>query len=206
MSLHCAKYFCVGRVALLILGLTAPAIGQHNDQGNIAGTVHDRSALGEGCSYCHVSSISPTRETLVPLPALFTATFGVYDSPTMNSKAAEIGVSATGAELYSLLCLSCHDGSVASPVSGFISPAEVGSPFSEGLQNDHPVNMAYDPSADTGLAPVASVVAAGVPLFYQDGIPTVQCSSCHDPHNKSRSPKLLRVANNGSGLCLTCHR
>lgn len=34
-------------------------------------------------------------------------------------------------------------------------------------------------------------------------IPYIECSSCHDPHSQART--FLRVANDGSKLCLTCH-
>ena len=34
--------------------------------------------------------------------------------------------------------------------------------------------------------------------------PSVECGSCHDPHN-STNPTFLRMANTGSQLCLTCH-
>lgn len=34
--------------------------------------------------------------------------------------------------------------------------------------------------------------------------PSVECGSCHDPHN-STNPTFLRRANTGSALCLSCH-
>ena len=34
-------------------------------------------------------------------------------------------------------------------------------------------------------------------------LPNVECASCHDPHNSSTM--FLRMSNNGSRLCLTCH-
>ena len=34
--------------------------------------------------------------------------------------------------------------------------------------------------------------------------PSVECGSCHDPHNYT-NPTFLRVANNTSDLCLSCH-
>lgn len=36
-----------------------------------------------------------------------------------------------------------------------------------------------------------------------DEIPYIECSSCHDPH--VARPLFLRVGNEGSKLCLTCH-
>lgn len=37
-----------------------------------------------------------------------------------------------------------------------------------------------------------------------EDIPFVECSSCHDPHT-ANNQMFLRVANEGSQLCLTCH-
>jgi predicted CXXCH cytochrome family protein len=34
--------------------------------------------------------------------------------------------------------------------------------------------------------------------------PSVECGSCHDPHNNT-NPTFLRIANTGSALCLSCH-
>lgn len=34
-------------------------------------------------------------------------------------------------------------------------------------------------------------------------VPFIECSSCHDPH--SNNSKFLRIPNEGSRLCLTCH-
>jgi hypothetical protein len=75
----------------------------------------------------------------------------VYDSPTMDSTAAEIGTTtpaATEARLQSFLCMSCHDGVTSATLPGVVAtdPASVGSvAYSAGLRNDHPVNMTYDP-------------------------------------------------------------
>jgi predicted CXXCH cytochrome family protein len=72
-----------------------------------------------------------------------------------------------------------------------------------GLENDHPVNMSYDPVKNPSLNSVSSVQKAGLVLF--GGNNTVQCGTCHDPHNQTNSP-YLRIDNNGrSPLCLTCH-
>ncbi len=139
-------------------------------------------------------------------------TFGVYDSNTMITKAAELGGSAlttsTDVRMYSLLCLSCHDG-----VTSSFSPAmqivnQVGSKTSFGggaieslgLTNDHPVNLPYDPTKNTSLQAVSTVQAA-MPLYGSTN--TVQCASCHDGHNNTNT-MFLRMANNTT-LCTTCH-
>jgi len=37
-----------------------------------------------------------------------------------------------------------------------------------------------------------------------DGGPSVECASCHDPHTPNNGT-FLRVSNQGSGMCLSCH-
>lgn len=48
---------------------------------------------------------------------------------------------------------------------------------------------------------------ADLPLYARQSdsgeVPYVECSSCHDPH--VARPLFLRVSNEGSKLCLTCH-
>ncbi|MCB1037692.1 MAG: cytochrome c3 family protein, partial [Acidobacteria bacterium] len=75
------------------------------------------------------------------------------------------------------------------------------------LTNDHPVNFTYDgalATLDGELVTPVSVdwVDAGntVPLFGG----TLQCASCHDPHNDTNTPFLVR-SNASSALCTTCH-
>jgi predicted CXXCH cytochrome family protein len=45
-----------------------------------------------------------------------------------------------------------------------------------------------------------------VPLFGKARESSVaECGTCHDPHGKSRLPKLHRIKNTGGEICLTCH-
>lgn len=97
------------------------------------------------------------------------------------------------------------------------------------LSNDHPVNFVYDSAlatADGGLYDPANGQAAGAsatsssgawavraytrnadgsvpePILYNG---TVQCATCHNPHNETLDA-FLRVDNaTGSALCLQCH-
>jgi len=88
------------------------------------------------------------------------------------------------------------------------------------LANDHPVNFLYDSTlalADRGLFTPAAPNASGpgyvravtygasgavtVPVLFNN---TVQCATCHNPHNNTTAP-FLRKANTGSALCLDCH-
>lgn len=96
-------------------------------------------------------------------------------------------------------CGTCHQanppGTIEQPLNrvrhGFLGTD---------LSNDHPVNMTYDNTADTGLKSPIAVTDAGLKLFSGK----VQCASCHDPHVYLEKA-FLRKSNAGSALCTTCH-
>ena len=74
-----------------------------------------------------------------------------------------------------------------------------------GLTNDHPVNIVYDTTGKAGLAalqPVGTLNTVGgiLPLYTGN---TVQCSTCHDPHNNINSNYLRQTDN--ALHCTTCH-
>ncbi|MEW5844144.1 MAG: cytochrome c3 family protein [Bacteroidota bacterium] len=122
------------------------------------------------------------------------------------------------------LCMSCHDGTVA--VNSLDNKSSLGPPtMGTGteldatgkiaaardanmgivLSNDHPINFTYDAAlatADGALTSPASasLVVAGIPLYTG----SLQCASCHNPHNNAQGT-FLRVSNAGSALCLKCH-
>ncbi len=196
-------------VAALATGLLAQT------KSTIYGTQHDIASLGGGCRACHV----PHQATAVGEVMLWsrnfptTATFGVYSSPTMNTIPTEVGgnYSATnlpsGARLYTVLCLSCHDGLTTPSVITATAGAAIANPTnSDGLRNDHPVNLAYNASADPGLEPLATVQASALRLYTDGANQTVQCASCHNVHNNANNP-FLRAANTNTkaGLCTVCH-
>lgn len=181
----------------------------------VFGTSHDISGMGGGCKACHVPHQASAKGEALLWARNFptTASFGVYNSPTMNATATDVGgsYSATnppaGAKLYTVLCLSCHDGLTSNTVIAATGGAAMANPTnSDGLKNDHPVNMAYNPTADAGLEALATVQASAVKLFSDGTNQTVQCGSCHDVHNGNGS--FLRVANTNAkaGLCTVCHK
>ena len=85
------------------------------------------------------------------------------------------------------------------------------------LRNDHPINIIYE-SARAAQTPseFTTQVLSGtkvqvtngsrtLPLFgTATATATVECASCHNPHLTTNG-FFLRVSNQGSGLCLTCH-
>ena len=177
-------------------------------QAGITGSAHDLTSNvllgGQICIPCH----APHKGTVVPGAPLWNhkttvATYDLYSSPTFNGSSTI--TQPTG---VSKLCLSCHDGTVAIDAFGTVNGTTMIGvskviPGLVGLKNDHPVSFVYDAalaSADGGLVnPTTGDLAQWVPQG------RFECSSCHDVHNKNGITKLLRMANNGSALCLKCH-
>lgn len=195
-----------------------------------ADSAHNFSAQGwtggEICIACHTPHNAQTGVADAPLwnhNLSAVASYALYSSATLNASAT-IG-QPTGT---SKLCLSCHDGTVAldnSPGGVTIAArANIGGD-TDGLSDDHPISFDYTAalaSADGALHdPTTKTVTIGsgadsktgtiADVMLIDG--QVQCATCHDVHNKFTTPAvlpattnyLLRVANNGSNLCLTCH-
>lgn len=98
-------------------------------------------------------------------------------------------------------CGNCHTPGLVKP-DGSEAPISrvVRGWLGTDLSNDHPVNMTYDNTLDTGLKPPATVASGGLKLFNGK----VQCASCHDPHVYLEKA-FLRKSNAGSALCTTCH-
>jgi hypothetical protein len=182
-------------------------------QAQIAGSSHDLSGgSGEICIYCHtphngdISGAAPLWNRTAPT----TATFTMYDSPTID-----MTIAAQPQDI-SLACLSCHDGATAynsvlndpngqatalGPMTGSRAVGSGGD-----LTNDHPISITYDPTAtgDPEFDTIANVETAGL-VFYGGG-DQVECATCHNPHLGGGGVlSFLRISNADSALCLTCH-
>jgi predicted CXXCH cytochrome family protein len=178
------------------------------------------------CVYCHTPHM-PAGRTQDPLWNHTMSTQGsynVYGSSTMN--AAPTAMQGSDGSVGSL-CMSCHDGTVAvntlwkQPTDGAVGSTRnalgntilngssqiatnAGGYLGTDLSNDHPVNFTYDAALvgqDKGIQPVATVVAAGLPLFTGS---SMQCATCHNVHDNTNVP-FLRINNAASALCTTCH-
>jgi len=130
----------------------------------------------------------------------------------------------------SLLCLSCHDGSVAVNSYGNTSqplnsqgPATkfIGAGYVIGkdqyLGNHHPIGFDYNAVAGIDT----NIVASGTADFGGAGkvkdhlfssvvtgsTATMECATCHSVHNKDNTGEsFLWKSDMGSALCLTCHK
>lgn len=107
---------------------------------------------------------------------------------------------------WSMLCLGCHDGVTAPDVFSSAHALALADQWGNSRRgaagvSSHPVGIAY-PAGARDFHPRAAVEGGGLPL--PDG--RIQCITCHDAHNTHGYAGFLKVSNERSRLCLTCHR
>ena len=182
---------------------------------SIVNTVHNLSVSGPGqikatteteiCIFCHTPHNS---KPLSPLwnrndPGL---NYTLYNSTTTQ---ATIG-QPDGA---SILCLSCHDGTIA---LGNVLSRQADIDFSMGittmppgntnlttdLANDHPVSFVYNSSLAAADGELVDPVNLVWPVMLEND--KLQCTTCHDPH-KNTYTDFLVVTSKYSELCTQCH-
>jgi len=197
--------------AMLLISGSASALTIVGSNHDLSTTNTDPAAglhLDGICIYCH-SPHNALTGMAAPLwnRTTYTATYTMYNSDTMDMTVQ------SSPDAYSAACLSCHDGvqaldslintpyGYASAQTGnFISWGEVGTD----LSNDHPISVVYDPAQDTAFVAQATVEAAGLPFFTGTGSNQVECATCHMVHDDANG-YFLRLSNDASALCLTCH-
>jgi len=233
-------------LSLSVLGV-AMTISSQATAGSIVQSAHDFTSASGGawdtqiCLACHTphnasagaQQIAPLwgHDTTAATFALYTGVAGSGALPNTTSLDA-VTNQPSGT---SLLCLSCHDGTVAvdsfggksgagtiligtlSGSRGIVGSGDLGTD----LSNDHPISFLYDDvlAAKDGslhdplvqnvttLASPSGGVRTGTisEVLLENG--SMECSSCHDVHNTftGTEPMLLKVSITGSQLCLTCH-
>lgn len=207
-------------------------------KGNWYGDVFEQSGQDRVCVYCHAPhhTLLPT-DTMpyVPLwnhlpsrntaflmymngsdlyapftnnqisPTLFTGEFGIPGPPSM-------------------LCLSCHDGSVAVSAYGFYPSGSIGArngPRMWGrgqignaadLRNHHPVGFDYNEAYARNILlnnpamPVRGINRYGLTINDLLWYGRVECTTCHDVHNdNNEGQKFTWVDDRQSRFCLSCH-
>jgi len=184
-------------------------IGSHTR--GVVGSVHDfagrGSPPGEACRTCHVPHIQAIR-LIAPTatqPAGRPATQPAYEMYRMEGQRKVFVPNRYTPGPTSLICLGCHDGTIATSTIGSSHAMLAG--VREGFKmpdravwRDHPIGVRY-PSDPREYHPASFVQARGIRL--PDG--RIECVSCHDPHNETGLANMLVTSNRRSGLCLTCH-
>jgi predicted CXXCH cytochrome family protein len=143
-------------------------------------------------------------------------------APQVGPKASQAVQTGMTPGSTSLLCLSCHDGSLA--VNSYGNPSQpltsqsngggtIGAQYMIGkdnyLGNHHPIgfNYAAVSAVDTEIrdAGVATMGGAGTVAdhLYNSNM---ECGTCHSVHNTGNTGEtLLWRSDAASRLCLTCH-
>ena len=183
-------------------------IGVHDLSGGSGSPVTGR--LPGSCLYCHAPHNGIGGATPLWNQKLSTQTYLTYSSSTYK----ETGEAQLVQGNDSLLCLSCHDGTVAPgqtqaygklSMSGKMQAADI---FGPSLQSSHPNSLVLPLKDDPEL--VKSLVGAGktadpaVKLIKGN----IECDTCHNPHvqgiDKVSQNFLVRDGSAGQ-LCLACH-
>jgi predicted CXXCH cytochrome family protein len=191
----------------------------------VAGTKHNLSKNGPGtikaatetevCVFCHVPHNASNAAPLWNRPSP-TGLYTPYWSST--TKGGINGTTKMGLPNgTSLLCLSCHDGTIAlgNLVSRSVamsagndkltSTNSPGGYLGTDLSDDHPISFVYNAALATAngelVTPANNTLTGQVKL---DASSQMQCSSCHDPHN-NQFGNFLVMDNTKSALCVTCH-
>jgi predicted CXXCH cytochrome family protein len=173
--------------------------------GGLAGTQHDFTKYGfdsnQMCLPCH----TPHNDDVARLAPRW------QPSADPNERFALYGVRGDSPGTGSRVCLSCHDGGLASDSYGGVEGDPTAHPLltdravigrGGDLSGDHPVGINY-PDFDRGFKARVLLEAEGyVPLLQGK----VECASCHDVHNQYGHEKLLVRSNERSALCLSCHQ
>jgi len=206
-----SRYFTgfVGALLAVLLASSAHA--------GIATTKHNLSVSGPGtvkatseaeiCVFCHAPhNTSPSGQ-------LWNRRVGLSYTPYTSSTRKSAAGQPNGA---SLLCLSCHDGTIALGevrnragaigIAGGVTALPAGNALiGTDLSDDHPVSFVYDASLQAARGELAAPSTLVKPSKVRlDASGRLQCTACHDPHDNTNT-KFLVVANTASALCQTCH-
>jgi len=174
------------------------------------GSAHDffgpMASMETRCAPCHATSSAvpdQSRAVLGPIDRR-------EDTPALTRARLVSAESRWQIAESTRLCLSCHDGVLASEIVGGGHDADL---FAAGalvnLRRDHPVGVEYPRTGRSAGAsrrdfePIARLATEGA-IKLPGG--RVECISCHDPHAAFGHPDMLVKSNRRSALCLSCHR
>lgn len=205
--------FMIAIVLLVVLGASAdnkeqkyPAGAEKVDgyRKSVSHSKHDLTAgasdWAPSCNACHIPHVQGVRPTTQP---------ATQPAVEMYHIRGQRRVFVPGRYMpgpTSLICLGCHDGTVAtstiSSSHALLAGIRQGFQVPDGfVWRDHPIGVPY-PKKPKEYRPESFVLAKGKVRLPQGRI---ECVSCHDPHNASGFPKMLVTSNRRSALCLNCH-
>jgi predicted CXXCH cytochrome family protein len=202
MKVLACAIFLIAVVAssLGMMPADAPVVGLEDSKHDFS---HEDWTGGDLCLACHAQSSDemPAEAPLWNPSADFQRTFG-------DALRREPGEERSAAGGGSIICMRCHDGTMARDMfGGLTAPSAVNIQHPAFLTSghggtSHPVGVEY-PQFERDFRPMNFVLSEGKVLL-PDG--KVECISCHDPHNQEGARYMLTKSNERSALCLTCHR
>jgi len=191
--------------------------------GTINDTRHNLSVSGTGdiksptetrvCIFCHSSHNASTEGPLWNHKTASQKTFQTYQRSTMYSRPEQPNGSTK-------LCLSCHDGTIAVgavhnrasviPMNNVGSSGEIPatreSHIGTDLSGTHPVSVKFDQQVALSSSHLKWPISNLSESAMVDYNGFVQCTSCHDPHDDSKSVKYpFWRASTFSEVCKACH-
>ncbi|WP_372793250.1 cytochrome c3 family protein [Lutibacter sp.] len=172
---------------------------------------HNLSASGRGkvksmddsrvCIFCHTSHSANPKAPMWnrrQSGAIYT----LYESSTLDAKLGQ-------PDGNSILCLSCHDGTVAlgntfknSKSMSFANSMTKRGNLGTDLSDDHPISFVYDSELASKDGSLKDPSTLSTNTLDQNN--KLQCTSCHDSH-KNLEGNFLKRTNEFSDLCFTCH-
>ncbi len=248
MKKYFSMFLCVALGVLLVASMvtagTTPGSGIKQTRHDLSttgggasfGDTAEQAGLNRICIYCHAphNTLKITDAAGIKYLPLWNhdVTVQVYqvynpgpdipnNVPHQFNGAGSIGQPGG----VSRLCLSCHDGTVATNAYGQYASSSKGAadkfitsgtPWLIGgngdLSNHHPIGFPYAAASVDDEIRIPSTpltgTKGGVALTINDLLwgGKIECSSCHDVHNtKNNGEKFLWVSDNNSNLCLQCH-
>ena len=201
------KISLLASVCMMIITITCDA--------GVKDTKHNLSTSGPGnikasqeseiCIFCHTPHNSKPNSPLWnrSQPG---QSYTPYSSSTVQASPGQ----PTGA---SILCLSCHDGTIAlgkvlsrqtdiSMQSGVTTMPSGTGRLGTDLSDDHPISFNYSSALQGNGELVNPGALTGAVKLDANG--DLQCTSCHNAHDNSNG-KFLVLSNTGGQLCETCH-
>jgi predicted CXXCH cytochrome family protein len=215
---------CTLLVLLVMISVVAMA-GVEQTKHNFTSQTYSPNAFFYGtrqiCVFCHVAhNGDQTIGQLWNHETNQSQTYIMYSSPTIDMTIAP------SPHKGSLVCLSCHDGTIAvNSLNNLPGPEGAGNYGTPGgsaldasgkltassdayigtdLSDDHPVGVTYDASKDpSGFVPKTGNSDQYPDKLLSEGM-YVECVSCHNPHDNTYSNFLVE-SNANSQLCMRCH-
>ncbi len=178
---------------------------QHNLSFNSTGGGVISNTETEICLFCHTPHNARTNYPLWNRNDPSGFTYTLYGSSTLDAVPGQ----PDGA---SILCLSCHDGTIAlgnvisRPTTIDFTPVTtmpVGNTnLTTDLSDDHVISFVYNAALAVTDGQLKDPSAITAPVALENT--KVQCIACHDPHANLYSDFLVTTSQN-SDLCMSCH-